>query len=44
MTNKQRDAKSKSNGSKDQFILLMGYDPELTGIPKTWAECIARFK
>lgn len=44
MTNKQRDAKKNSNGNKARFIELMGYDPELTGVPTTWAECIARFK
>lgn len=44
MTSKQRDAKAASKGNKAFFIELMGYDVEITGIPKTWKECVERFK
>ncbi|BCP56258.1 hypothetical protein K32_48750 [Kaistia sp. 32K] len=43
MSRKQREAKTASNGSKERFIELMGYDPELIGVPATWRECVSRF-
>ncbi|EPC7648474.1 hypothetical protein QOZ63_24695 [Pseudomonas aeruginosa] len=44
MTNKQKDAKAKANGSIERFIELMGYDLELVSVPTTWKEALARFR
>lgn len=51
MTTKQAAAKATAtnrNSNKiaaiKDFIMLMGYDPELVSTPKTWKEALDRFQ